>query len=150
MYSLGLVYRQSITHIAAHIHVAPPKSGSALPPVPSCPRGDVGEIGECDDDGDGDGGCNGDGDDAVGESNCPTSDDRVRAGTYARSPVGVVGGGPLACDQSSVAGDGGTSLNDAIWMLASIPKSSIIPRGGGRSTIASRSCEMWERVSEFK
>lgn len=88
-------------------YVAPPKSGNALLPALPCSRGDVGETG------DGDGEC----DDSVGDKHCPTSDappfdDRVRDETYARG----VGGRPLACDRSSMTGNGevGTSSNVAV------------------------------------
>jgi hypothetical protein len=48
------------------------------------------------------------------------------------------------------AGEDGTSSYGPAWMPASIPNASMMPRGGERSTIASRSCgvvslRVWER-----
>lgn len=74
------------------------------------PAPDLGDVGDVGKD---------DGDDALAE-------------TYARG-----GGGAGVGDKFEGVGDGGSSSNGP---PTSIPKSSIMPRGGGRSTIASRSC----------
>lgn len=61
-------------------------------------------------------------------------DGDVFAETYARGRGAGMG------DEDEGVGEGGSS---SYGIPTSIPKSSMMPRGGGRSTIASRSCGIW-------
>ena len=67
-------------------------------------------------------------------------------GPFALGDVGDVGNAGAGGDPSE--GEGGTSSYGPVGMLTSIPKSSMMPRGGGRSTIASRSCRTG-RIGKF-